>query len=177
MSIQQSLPTAVADADLTGIQARLRRFVAAAHANSVILLEMSGHLICAAGPAMKAGESVALGALLAGVFSSAREMATMLGETDFRALLQQGATASIYTLRIADDWLLVTVFDQQTHVGMVRMLAEQEADALAVALLGLRNVDLADVRELVHSAAFQHSFDATIDQLFRDIPTPQREDI
>jgi predicted regulator of Ras-like GTPase activity (Roadblock/LC7/MglB family) len=171
VSAEQPVHPLKEKADIVAIRARIQRFADEAHAKHVIVLDTSGHVLSAEG--MYAAEhDVALGALLAGVFGSAREMATMLGEPDFRALFQQGANASIYTLLIPDQWLLVTVFDRQSQVGLVRMLAAQVADDLAGALGGMGG-DVAAVRELVHSTPFQRSFDATIDQLFHDDPLQQ----
>jgi predicted regulator of Ras-like GTPase activity (Roadblock/LC7/MglB family) len=149
---------------LAGIAERVRAFAAEAHARQVVLLEMSGHVLAAAGAVW--GDDVALGALLAGLFGSARALATLFGEGEFRALFGQGTETSVYTLLIGDRWLLVTAFDRQTQVGLVRMLAAQAAQDLAVALAQQAQADLSDVRALVHSPAFRTSFDDTLDRLF-----------
>jgi hypothetical protein len=90
----------------------------------------------------------------------------MFGEGEFRALFQQGAATSIYTILIGDRWLLVTAFDGGTQVGLVRMLASGAADDLAEPLAQLAKTDISAVRAVVHSSAFRTSFDDTLDRLF-----------
>ncbi len=152
------------DARLTTVRERVAAFAAEAHARQVVLLEMSGHVLAAAGAAWN--DDVALGALLASLFGSARALAGLFGEGEFRALFQQGASTSIYTILIGDRWLLVTAFDGTTQVGLVRMLAAGAAADLAALLAALAQVDLSAVRAVVHSPAFRTSFDDTLDRLF-----------
>jgi len=159
---------------LDAIRARVRAFAAEARARQVVLLDMSGHVLAAAGAVWQ--DDVALGALLAGLFGSARALAAVFGEADFRAFFQQGIEVSIYTLLIGDRWLLVTVFDRQSQVGMVRMLANQSASALADDLVRLATADLSTVRATIHSQAFRASFDDTLERLFQDVPLTAGEE-
>ncbi len=156
------------------IRARVAAFAAEAQARQVVLLEMSGHVLAAAGAAWQ--DDVALGALLAGLFGSARALAAIFGEADFRAFFQQGNAVSIYTLLISDRWLLVTVFDRQSQVGMVRMLATQAATALGDDLARLATADVTAVRATIHSQAFRASFDDTLERLFQDEPQTANEE-
>lgn len=149
------------------LQRRVRAFAEATHAQQVILLEDSGHVLTATGAIQQ--DDVALGALLAGLFGSARQLAEIVGESDFRAMFQQGAQTSIYTMLIGERWLLVTVFGRQAQIGLVRMLAVEAAADLAE-LLAATEDNLASVRDVVLSAAFRASFDDTLDRLFQDGP-------
>lgn len=159
---------------LADIQARVRGFAEEARARQVVLLDMSGQVLAAAGEARH--DDVALGALLAGLFGSARALAAIFGEPEFRAFFQQGAQTSIFTLLIGDRWLLVTAFDRQSQVGLVRLEATRMADDLAEDLLRLATADLTAVRATIHSQAFRASFDDTLDRLFQDtIPAVQEE--
>jgi predicted regulator of Ras-like GTPase activity (Roadblock/LC7/MglB family) len=161
-------------AQLDAIRMRVRVFAAEAGAQQVVLLDMSGHVLAAAGAARQ--DDVALGALLAGLFGSARALAALFGGADFRAFFQQGTEVSIYTLLIGDRWLLVTVFDRRSQVGMVRLLAHQTAAALADDLVRLALADLTAVRATIHSQAFRASFDDTLDRLFQDDPLTASEE-
>ena len=152
------------DARLADIRERVAAFAAEAHARQVVLLEMSGHVLASSGAAW--GDDVALGALLASLFGSARALAALFGEGEFRALFQQGTATSIYTILIGDRWLLVTAFAGGTQVGLVRMLATAAAADLAAPLAQLSQGDLSEVRAVVHSTAFRTSFDDTLDRLF-----------
>lgn len=152
---------------LETLQARVHRFAEEAAAEQVIVLNLSGHLLAATDTTTTETDSVAMGALLAGTFASARRLATMFGEDDFRALFHQGARMSIYTLLIEDQWLLVTAFDRQTQVGMVRILAAQVATEIG-ALLVAFDGEAENARATIQSQGFQASFDDTIDRLFAD---------
>ena len=164
-----------APSGLDGIRARVRAYADEAGAQHVIVLDMSGHVLAAAGTVMH-GDDVALGALLAGLFGSAKAMSAMLGEPDFRSFFQQGVHTNIYTVLLGEHWLLVTVFDHQTQVGLVRMLANQAASDLEDALLPLDEMDFASVRAAVQTQAFRTSFDDTLERLFQDDPNPTHEE-
>jgi predicted regulator of Ras-like GTPase activity (Roadblock/LC7/MglB family) len=150
------------------IHARVRTFAAEAQAGQVVLLDMSGHVLSTAG-AGEQRDDEALGALLAGLFGSARALSHLFGEDDFRSFFQQGAQTSIYTLHLGAQWLLITVFDQRTQVGLVRMLAAGAARELADLLANFTEDDVAAVREAVHSQAFRASFNDTLDRFFHDV--------
>src|ERR687884_384130 len=74
--------------------------------------------------------ATSLGALLAGVFSSSREVAKLLNEKDFRNIFQQGVQENIYTSMIEEQWLLVIIFDKLTHIGLVKVLSKKASDEL-----------------------------------------------
>jgi predicted regulator of Ras-like GTPase activity (Roadblock/LC7/MglB family) len=135
-------------------------------ASHVLLLDKSGQLISAQGQAGQR-DVIALGALLAGAFSSSRQVAEILGERDFRTILQQGVHESMYTSLVGDQWLLVVVFDRQTHVGLVKVLARKSVDELARVLERVR-VGGAHAKEQVVNVRFRDSVASTIDALFQD---------
>jgi predicted regulator of Ras-like GTPase activity (Roadblock/LC7/MglB family) len=135
-------------------------------ASHVLLLDKSGQLIAAQGQVGQR-DVVALGALLAGAFSSSRHVAEILGERDFRSILQQGVYESLYTSLIGDQWLLVVVFDRQTHVGLVKVLARKTSDELERVLERARSGGIA-AKERVVNVQFRDSAASAIDALFQD---------
>ena len=149
------------------IRQRLDAFAVETRARRVILLDVSGYVIGAVGSSEHDEIEGTLGPLLTGIFASAREMAAMLGEPDLRAIFQLGAHSYIYTVFLPDRWLLVTVFDRQANLGLVRMLADHLSAELAGALADLADID-ESVHELVRSVAFQEGVDMAIDQFFYD---------
>jgi predicted regulator of Ras-like GTPase activity (Roadblock/LC7/MglB family) len=159
---------------LAQVRERVRAFAAEAQARQVVLLEMSGHVLAAEGGAW--ADDVPLGALLAGLFRSARELAAMFDEQEFHSFFQQGTHLSIFTLLIGERWLLVTAFDGQSQIGLVRMLAGQVAADLAGELAHLSGSDLAAARAAIHSQAFRASFDDTLARLFQDDPISTTEE-
>lgn len=156
----------VSEGELGNIARILGRLTLDTGASHVLLLDKSGQLISAQGQAGQR-DVIALGALLAGAFSSSRQVAEILGERDFRNILQQGVHESLYTSLIGEQWLLVIVFDKQTHVGLVKVLARKACDELERVLDRVR-VGGAQAKEQVVNVQFRDSVANTIDLLFQD---------
>lgn len=72
-----------------------------------------------------------LAALSAGAFASGRELARIIGETTFDVAIQQGRRSHLQLVRVGDSAILVTVFDDRTTAGMVRLHGQRAARRLA----------------------------------------------
>lgn len=156
----------VSEGELGNIARVLGRLTLDTAASHVLLLDKSGQLITAQGQVGQR-DLIALGALLAGAFSSSRHVAAILGETDFRHIMQQGLHESISTSLIGEQWLLVVVFDKQTHIGLVKVLARKAADELERVLERVR-AGGGRAKEQVINVQFRNSVENTIDLLFQD---------
>lgn len=164
--MEQLTNLVVSESELGNIARVLGRLTLDTGASHVLLLDKSGQLISTQGQEGQ-HDIIALGALLAGAFSSSRQVAEILGEKDFRHILQQGVHESLFTSLIGDQWLLVTVFDKQTHVGLVKVLARKACDELERVLERVR-AGGARAKEQVVSVQFRDSVANTIDLLFQD---------
>src|SRR5690348_15213556 len=164
--MEQLTNLVISDRELAIISTALNKLMNDTSASSVMLLDKSGQVITSLGASTRQN-ATALGALLAGAFSSSRHVAELLGETDFRAIFQQGIHESIYTSLIVDQWLLVIVFDKLTHIGLVKVLAKKASDELSRVLERVRN-DSSRIREKVVNVQFRNSVEDTIDLLFRE---------
>jgi predicted regulator of Ras-like GTPase activity (Roadblock/LC7/MglB family) len=71
-----------------------------------------------------------LGALLAATYASTQEIARILNEDSFRTLLQEGMNEKIITEIVADHWLLIVIFDQQAHLGLIKVLTKRTTGIL-----------------------------------------------
>lgn len=164
--MEQLTNLVVSESELSNIARVLGRLTLDTGGSHVLLLDKSGQLISAQG---EVGQRniIALGALLAGAFSSSRQVAEILGEKDFRAILQQGVYESIYTSLIGEQWLLVVVFDKQTHVGLVKVLARKACDELERVLERVR-AGGTRAKDQVVNVQFRNSVENTIDYLFQD---------
>ena len=156
----------VSESELGNIARILGRLAQDTGAGQVLLLDKSGQLISTQGQVGQR-DMLALGALLAGAFSSSRQVAAILGERDFRDILQQGVHESINTSLIGEQWLLVVLFDKQTHVGLVKVLARKASDELERVLERVRTGG-AQAKERIVNVQFRSSVESTIDQLFQD---------
>src|SRR5579863_715492 len=79
----------VSESEITNVTRVLGRLILDTGASHVLLLDKSGQLILSQGPTGQR-DIIALSALLAGAFASSRHVAEILGERDFRSILQQG---------------------------------------------------------------------------------------
>lgn len=158
--------TIVSESEQGNIARVLGRLAHDTGASHVLLLDKSGQLISAHGQEGQR-DVVALGALLAGAFSSSRQVAEILGERDFRSIMQQGVHESISTSLVGEQWLLVVVFDRQTHVGLVKVLTRRVVEELERVLERVLAGGDQPAQDVVN-VQFRASVENTIDLLFRD---------
>ena len=126
---RQGNRTVISARDLSLIASSLTRLIHNGNANCALLLDSSGHVVRANGET-KGLDTIALGALLAGNFGSAREIARLLQEDSFNALFQQGTQASVYTQQVGTHYQLSVIFDRRTQVGLVKSLVQRCATEL-----------------------------------------------
>src|SRR5207237_9582738 len=110
-------------------RAILVRLVEECAADGALLLLRSGE-IAVAQVEPDLGQLETLGALLAGNFAAAREIARLIGETGFETQFQQGAGRQVVTQAVGDGWLLTVVFRPASSLGPVKVLAGRAAEEL-----------------------------------------------
>ncbi|MBO0779767.1 MAG: roadblock/LC7 domain-containing protein [Ktedonobacteraceae bacterium] len=164
--MEQLTNLVISDRELATISALLLKLMNDTNATSVLLLDKSGQVVTVQGRGPRR-DVTTLGALLAGVFSSSREVARLLDEKDFRNIFQQGVQENIYTSMVEEQWLLVIIFDKLTHIGLVKVLSKKAADELGRILERVRN-DSSRTKSSVLNLKFRSSVEDTIDLLFRD---------
>jgi len=71
-----------------------------------------------------------IAALAAGSFYATREIASMVGEPEFRYVFHQGDKKSIFMQTTAMDLLLVVVFGESSNPGLVRLCADEMSAGL-----------------------------------------------
>ncbi|GCE49018.1 putative regulator of Ras-like GTPase activity (Roadblock/LC7/MglB family) [Thermosporothrix hazakensis] len=165
-SMEQLTNLVISDRELMTISALLAKLMNDTNATSTMLLDKSGQVVAVQG-AESRSKATNLGALLAGVFSSSREVARLLNEKDFRSIFQQGVQENIYTAMVEEQWLLVIIFDKLTHIGLVKVLSKKASDELGRILERVRN-DTSRTKSSVINLQFRSSVEDTIDLLFRD---------
>lgn len=106
--------------DLDRIQACLKRVLEKSGAHSVLLIDRSGQLISDFGE-KSPEDSVALAALIAANFGATAAIARMLGEKDFSLLFHKGSEENIHFSAFGEDFLLVSLFDNNASLGLVRL--------------------------------------------------------
>lgn len=156
----------ISDRELATISSVLSKLMNDTNATSAMLLDKSGQVVAVQGNGIRR-DATTLGALLAGVFSSSREVAKLLNEKDFRNIFQQGVQENIYTTMVEEQWLLVIIFDKLTHIGLVKVLSKKASDELGRILERVRT-DTTRTKSSVLNLQFRSSVEDTIDLLFRD---------
>ena len=164
--MEQLTNLVISDRELTTISSLLTKLMNDTNATSTMLIDKSGQVVAVQGSGMRRNATT-LGALLAGVFSSSREVAKLLDEKDFRSIFQQGVQENIYTSMVEEQWLLVIIFDRLTHIGLVKVLSKKASEELGRTLERVRS-DTMRTKSSVINLQFRSSVEDTIDLLFRD---------
>ena len=103
-----------------------------------------------------------ISALIAGSFAATKEMARLLGESEFSILFHQGRRDSIQLQMIGDRTLMATMFDGRTNLGMVRFYAQETASRLDKILQEI----IEQERDASLSEDFGSSAEDALDKLF-----------
>ncbi|MBN1936825.1 MAG: roadblock/LC7 domain-containing protein [Anaerolineae bacterium] len=94
-------------------------------ARCVLLADITGQLISGLGASDQMNTAV-LSALAAGEIAATKEMANLVGEqARFRMVLHEGLRNSVYLSDVGEEMLLITVFETQTPIGMVRLFTKE----------------------------------------------------
>lgn len=112
------------------ISRRLEALVREANARCALLLDYSGQIIGLSGD-FDRREVVSLGALLAGNFASAREIARLLREPSFKMSFQQGEKDHVLTSMVSSRCLLSVLFSVSGQLGLVKVLSARAAEDLS----------------------------------------------
>jgi predicted regulator of Ras-like GTPase activity (Roadblock/LC7/MglB family) len=122
--------------DIERIRAILSKVVVASCAHSVLLIDRSGQLIAHEGAAPEM-DLTALSALTAANFGATTEIARLLGEEEFTLLFHKGKSENVYFSAIGEHAIMVTLFDDHTSLGLIRLRINQIADELSEILLSI----------------------------------------
>ena len=97
-------------------------FLENSEARSALLCDSGGNIIVQTGKEVSASPDQ-VSALTAATFAATKELASMVGEKEFRAIFHQGASTSLFISGVCDDVLLLAMFSEETNPGLVRMYA------------------------------------------------------
>ncbi len=110
--------------DVDQIEKLLEEFLKLSNAKAIFLIDKEGHLVSQQG-ATETMHTETLSALVAGSFAATKEMARMLGESEFSVMFHQGKRDNIHISLVSDRAIGAIVFDEQTTVGMVNLYAKE----------------------------------------------------
>ncbi|MBS3919048.1 MAG: roadblock/LC7 domain-containing protein [Deltaproteobacteria bacterium] len=122
--------------DLKKITFFLDKVVTSSLAHSVLLIDRSGQLIAQYGDNLEI-DVLSLSALTAANFGATAEIAKILGEEEFTLLFHKGKSENVYFTAVGEHVIMVTLFDDKTSLGLIRLRINQIADELSNALVSI----------------------------------------
>lgn len=87
----------------------------------VIFMDMAGNTIAKQDNGKSHLDSTSFAALAAGNFAAVDAMAKLVGETEFSLLFHRGEKSSIHFSKVNDETLLITMFNKNISLGVVRL--------------------------------------------------------
>jgi predicted regulator of Ras-like GTPase activity (Roadblock/LC7/MglB family) len=131
--------------ELEKIDLCLKKMISTSLAHSVLLIARSGQLIANHGDTLDIDVS-ALSALTAANFGATAEIAKLLGEEEFTLLFHKGRSENVYFSAIGEHVIMVTLFDDKTSLGLVRLRINQVNEELSQILLTIFGKERAELR-------------------------------
>lgn len=123
------MDVALTDQDIMRIEKALNGMLTSSGAHCALLIDRSGQLIVSSGDPSTL-DVVALSALTAANFGATAEIARLLGEEEFALLFHKGKNENVHFCKVGEDFILVTLFDDRTTLGLVRLRTEKLAREL-----------------------------------------------
>ena len=89
-------------------------------AEHVVLADLSGNLIMECG-SLEMDDVFSLAAVSAANFAATAEIARLIGEQDFSLLYHKGGKRNVHFSRLANDYLIITLFNDNVSLGLIRL--------------------------------------------------------
>lgn len=156
-------------ADLRQIQdafaGPLASFVDESAVRLAVLINRSGQVLAQEG-FDRIDDLVGVASLAAGINASSRALASQLGQEDFEHLHHAGRLRQLFLGQFETGGgllILVTVFDEASSIGLVRLFFEQMVDEV-------RQLPVMDAPPVSVSADnFEAELESSLDRFFRDL--------
>lgn len=116
--------------DIQRLDEALREFNVSADATAALVIDKGGFLITHQGDASDF-DLTTIAALSSGAFMANQTIASLVNETNFNSIYQQGEKFSLFVINIDDNCMLVVIFKSQTGVGVVKYFAAHAVKRLA----------------------------------------------
>ena len=140
----------------------LREFLDESGARLTLLTTAAGQVIGQHG-FTRSVDVMAAAALGAAIVASTGELARLLGEPNFHALVHQGPEQGLFLSSFPTPrgrWIGLVVYGRETSVGLVQLFFEQMVQQLAAA------VPPAESAPVVLAENFEHELNASLRALF-----------
>jgi predicted regulator of Ras-like GTPase activity (Roadblock/LC7/MglB family) len=124
----------IGESEYAAINDCLRGFLRESQAKCAILVDRDGQMISRQGFTEDL-DTVSLAALTAGAIASTQEIAKLLGEPEFTVLFHQGQHDHIHFSLVGSRAIMMSVFDDRTTIGLIRLVASKTVSLLASQLV------------------------------------------
>lgn len=154
--------------DYWAINAEIKSLLKNSNSQSVLLLDKTGQMIASVGMDPEF-DLMSFASLCAADFEANAQLAKLIGEKDFSTLYHQGSDESMYLAKVAQQIILVVLFNKRTTLGLVRLRVKKAVEGLDVILnrlfdkLEYENEELKEFDE-----EFTNELNKEIDALFSD---------
>jgi predicted regulator of Ras-like GTPase activity (Roadblock/LC7/MglB family) len=143
----------------------LEEFVQESRVRLALLINRSGQVLAQYG-FDRLLDLVGVASLAAGINASSRALASQLGEKQFEHLHHAGQTRQLFLGHFespAGQLILVTVFDERSSIGLVRVFFEEFVRRI-------RELPHMDVeRRSVNGLTFEAELESSLDRFFKDL--------
>ena len=112
---------------LNGIEEVLRKDLIELGVHSVVLIDMAGNVLAELDDGETTHDVYSLAALAAGSFGAVNAIAKIIGEDEFSLLFHKGEKESIHFSKVMTDFLLITIFGDETSLGLLRLKVAESA--------------------------------------------------
>jgi predicted regulator of Ras-like GTPase activity (Roadblock/LC7/MglB family) len=146
--------------DISALDRALEQLLRNTEATTAIVIDKGGFLITQCGDTGST-DSVTLAALAAASYAATQTIASLVSETNFSSLYQQGEQVSLLTCNVDEYCLMAIVFRAGLSVGAIKYYAASTIKAIAAQLqeAAKRNpsqgIDLSMLNVADTSAIFQ----------------------
>jgi len=98
--------------------------------DDVIFIDMAGNTIAKHDNGNSQLDAIGFAALAAGNFAAVDAMAKMVGESEFSLLFHKGEKSSIHFSKVNEETLLITMFNKDISLGLVRLKVADTIDSI-----------------------------------------------
>ncbi len=106
---------------IDGIKEALRRDLPEAGIHCVLLIDLAGNIIVNHESGEKRHDISSLAVLSAANFGAVNALAKIIGEDEFSLLFNKGEKENIHFSRVMKEFLLVSIFDHEASLGLLRL--------------------------------------------------------
>lgn len=126
--------------DIERLEADLRDLLEKSDATTALVIDKGGFLISSQGDARQF-DLTTIAALASGAYLANQTIASLVHETGFNSVYQQGEKFSMLVTGIDEDCLMVVIFKAQVSVGAVKYFAGPTTKRIALQLQLARDRD------------------------------------